>query len=164
MGIAQKRILNPSPEVKWALCACFSLAHVFSCPGSSLSGLGQSVNQWVSATIEFRQKEWLLRLETLQTFDQHNVWTKRQKSQNDEEEKKITWQTDNMTKRLKDEKTKGKKDKMTKRPKKELNIVTSAYLLSIPDICPFFSTDIIFGSIFRCASISSTYPCQSVRW
>ena len=31
------------------------------------------VSHWVTATLEFRHKEWLLRLETLQTFDQSDV-------------------------------------------------------------------------------------------
>ena len=39
----------------------------------------QSVSDWLIATLEFRHKEWLSRLQTLQTFDQHDVWTKRQK-------------------------------------------------------------------------------------
>ena len=51
----------------------WAFVFVFSCPGSSISDLGQSLDQWVTATFEFWHKEWLLRLETLQTFDQHDV-------------------------------------------------------------------------------------------
>ena len=47
--------------------------NIFSCPGSSIPDLGQSLSHWVTATLEFWHKEWLLRLETLQTFDQHDV-------------------------------------------------------------------------------------------
>ena len=53
-------------------CLCF-----FSCPGSSIPDLGQWVTgwlgDWVTATLEFWHKEWLLRLETLQTFDRHDI-------------------------------------------------------------------------------------------
>ena len=45
----------------------------FSCPGSSLPDLGQSVTEWFSANLEFWHKERLLRPETLQTFDQSDV-------------------------------------------------------------------------------------------
>ena len=31
------------------------------------------VSEWVTATLEFKHKEGLLRLKTLQTFDQHDV-------------------------------------------------------------------------------------------
>ena len=44
---------------------------VFCCPGSSIPGLGGG--EWLTATLEFRHIEWLLRLETLQTFDQSDV-------------------------------------------------------------------------------------------
>ena len=41
------------------------------------------VSEWVSdsvgATLEFWHKEWLLTLQTLQTFDQSDVWTERQR-------------------------------------------------------------------------------------
>ena len=39
----------------------------------------QWVSDWLTATSEFGHKEWLLRLKTLQTFDQSDVQTKRQK-------------------------------------------------------------------------------------
>ena len=53
-----------------------------------------SVTGSLGATLEFWHKEWLLRLQTLQTFDQHDVQTKRQKDkktkrQKDERRKKI---------------------------------------------------------------------------
>ena len=48
---------------------------LFSCPGSSIPDLGESL----TATLECWHKEWLLRLETPQTFDQSDVWTKIQK-------------------------------------------------------------------------------------
>ena len=41
----------------------------FSCPGSSIPDLGQWLTDWLGATLEFWHKEWLLRLETLWTFD-----------------------------------------------------------------------------------------------
>ena len=57
---------------------CKLYFYVLDCPGRFIPNLGQSVHESVSATLEFWHKEWLLRLETLQTFDQHDVWTKRQ--------------------------------------------------------------------------------------
>ena len=41
-----------------------------------LTLVSQWVGEWLTATFEFRHKEWLLTLETLQTFDQHDVQTK----------------------------------------------------------------------------------------
>ena len=52
---------------------------IFSCPSSYTYPMSSSSS--LTATLEFRQKEWLYRLETLQTFDQSDVWTKRQKDQ-----------------------------------------------------------------------------------
>ena len=49
---------------------------------SSISSL---VRQWLGATLEFGHKEWLWILETLQTFGQSDVYTKRQT------DKKILW-------------------------------------------------------------------------
>ena len=43
---------------------------IFSCPGSSIPDLGQSLTDWVTATLEFLHEEWLLRLQTIQTFGQ----------------------------------------------------------------------------------------------
>ena len=37
----------------------------FSCPGSSIPDLGHWLTDWLTATLKFRHKEWLLRLETL---------------------------------------------------------------------------------------------------
>ena len=51
----------------------FSLASLFSCPGSSIPDLGGSLTHWLTATLEFRHKEWLSRLQILQTFDQSDV-------------------------------------------------------------------------------------------
>ena len=79
-------------------------AYIFSCPGSSIPDLGQSLCHWVAATLEFWHKEWLLRLETIQTFDQGVKKTKRQK--------------DKTTKTQKDKNTKGQKDKKTKTKKR----------------------------------------------
>jgi len=83
---------------------------LFSCPGSSIPDLG---SQWLTATLEFWHKEWLLRLQTLQTFGRSDVQTKRQK------DKKTIIQKDK-----KDKKTNRQKDK-SQRPKREFNIVTS---------------------------------------
>ena len=50
----------------WRKCIfwkCISQNYIFSCPGSSIPTLGH----WV--TLEFWQKEWLLRPKTLHTFD-----------------------------------------------------------------------------------------------
>ena len=95
---------------------------VFSCPGSSIPDLGQWLTEWLPATLEFRHKEWLLRHETLQTFDQSDVWTKTQKDRKTERQKykKTKRQKDKKTKRQKvkmtrDKKTKRQKDKKTKR-------------------------------------------------
>ena len=91
-----------------------SSSYLFSCPGSSIPDLGQwvtdSVTDSVSATLEFWHKEWLLRLRTLQMFDQQGVQTKRQK------DKKTTWQKDNMTKRQHDKKAKRQKYKDQESP------------------------------------------------
>ena len=62
---------------------------VFSCPGSSIPDLGRSVSHSLSATFEFWHKEWLLSLQTLQTFDQHDVWTKRQKDKRQKDQKTL---------------------------------------------------------------------------
>ena len=43
---------------------------IFSCPGSSIHDLGQSVTKSPTATLELRHKEWLSRL---QPFDQNDV-------------------------------------------------------------------------------------------
>ena len=55
----------------------------FSCPGSSIYtwpwSVSQWVSEWVTATLEFRHKEGLSKLETFQTSDQSDVQTKRQK-------------------------------------------------------------------------------------
>ena len=83
----------------------------FSCPGSSIPDLG---GEWLTATLEFQHKEWLLRLETLQSFEKDKK-TKRQndkkkktekdrKRQRDKKDKKDKIQ--NKTKRRKHEKTK----------------------------------------------------------
>ena len=47
-----------------------------------LTLVSESVTHSLSATFEFWHKEWLLTLQTLQTFDQSDVWTKRQKDKN----------------------------------------------------------------------------------
>ena len=60
----------------------------FSCPGSSIPDLGQWVSEWLGATLEFWHKDRLLRLETLPTFDQHDVQTKSQKRQKKQQQKK----------------------------------------------------------------------------
>ena len=46
---------------------------IFSCPGSSVPDLGQWVTHWLPLS-NFDKKRLLLRLETLQTFDQSGVW------------------------------------------------------------------------------------------
>ena len=78
-----------------------------------LTLISQSVSQWLSATLEFWHKEWLLRLQTFQTFDQSHVKTKRQK------DLKAKRQKDKTTKRQKDKKTKRQKDKKSKRQKEK---------------------------------------------
>ena len=45
-----------------------------------LATLGQWLTGSVTATLKFKHKEWLLRLEILQTFDQSDIQTKRQKN------------------------------------------------------------------------------------
>ena len=61
---------------------------LFSRPGRSIPTLGRH-----SPSLKnLDTKKWLLRLETLQTFDQSDVWTKRQK------DKKTKWQNDKITK------------------------------------------------------------------
>ena len=78
----------------------------FSCPGSSLIDLGQSLTDSVSATFEFQHKEWFLRLQTFQTFDQHDFKTKNKKTKR---------QNDKKTNAEKGKRTKGQKEKKTKR-------------------------------------------------
>ena len=63
---------------KWSQCHIYYhllawIASVFSCPGSFIPDLGQSVSQWVTTTLELWHKEWLLRIQTRQTFDQHDI-------------------------------------------------------------------------------------------
>ena len=62
----------------------FEFLCLFSCPGSSIPDLGQSVSQSVSQLVpvilECGHKELLLTLETLQTFDQSDVWKKDKKT------------------------------------------------------------------------------------
>ena len=90
--------------------ATFISDGIFSCPGSSIPDLAQ---WWLTATLGFQHKEWLSRLETLQTFDQSVVKTKRQN------EKKTKRQKDKQTKRQNDKKTKIQKGKKKKRKKEK---------------------------------------------
>ena len=79
------KLLNVAPQVSQLLCCSFQIEKVlsfrivFSGSGSSIPDLGHSLSHSVSATLEFRHKEWPLRLETLQTFDHSDVQTKIQK-------------------------------------------------------------------------------------
>ena len=79
---------------------------LFSCPGSSKPTL------LVGGTFEFGHKEWLLSLETLQTYYQSDVWQK-------DEKKRLTKRRKGKkakeTKRQRDRETKRQKDKNTKR-------------------------------------------------
>ena len=68
-SLAEKKALTVTIRSASASLDVLSIAILFSCPGSSIPDLGNSV----SATFEFWHKEWLLRLGTLQTFDQHDV-------------------------------------------------------------------------------------------
>ena len=61
--------------------------------------------------LECWKKEWFLRLECLQTFDQSDIWTKIEKTKR-QKDKRTKGQKD---KRQKDKKTKGHKDQKTKR-------------------------------------------------
>ena len=66
-----------------------------------LTLVSDSLTHWVGATLEFWHKEWLLRLEILQTFDQSDVY----------------WTSRLGMKRQNDKKTKRQKEKKTKRQK-----------------------------------------------
>ena len=81
----------------------YGITLLFSCPGSSIPDLGQwvthSLTHSLTATLEFWHKEWLLRVETLQTFDQSDVQTKRQKEKRQKDKKakrnkykRLTWE------------------------------------------------------------------------
>ena len=65
---------------------------LFSCLGSSLPYPWLKL-RWLTANLEFGHTEWLLRLETLYTFDQGDVWTKRQKDKKTKRQKEslILW-------------------------------------------------------------------------
>ena len=69
--------LETKTKYFWAFswCQFFSrlILWLFSCRGSSIPDLGHWVSGWAGATLEFRHKEWLLGLQTLQTFGQHDV-------------------------------------------------------------------------------------------
>ena len=83
-----KRIYDAQDqEYKSKVHMNFFYVYIFSCPGSSIPDLGQWVSQSVTATLEFRHKEWLLTLETFQTFYQRDVWTKKTKRQKDKKTK-----------------------------------------------------------------------------
>ena len=72
-----KNFFNQLSDCPWTLFpnSRFYLSYrvIFSCPDSSIPDLGQWLTHWLTATLEFWHKEWLLRLETLQTFDQSDV-------------------------------------------------------------------------------------------
>ena len=58
---------------------------IISCPGSSIPDLGEWVTHWVTATLEFRHKESLSRLQTPQTFG----WSQRKKLKKVGKSKKV---------------------------------------------------------------------------
>ena len=95
-----------------------------------------SVDQWVSATLEFWHKEWLLRLQTLHTFDQSDVKTKRQKGKRQKRQK--------TQKRQKDDKTKRRKTKT------KFNIATSGQFRTLAmfliNPCTFSSSSMVSAS------------------
>ena len=67
-----------------------------------------------------------MRLQTLQTFDRSDVYTKRQKDKKTkrQKDKKTERQKDRKTEKQKEKKTKGQKDKR-QIPKREFSIATS---------------------------------------
>ena len=123
----------------------FNLLKVFSCPGSSIPDLGQWVGGWVTATLEFWHKEWLLRLETLQTFDQSVVKTKRQK--------------DKKTKRQKDKKTKTKQWVQSR----DVRAVSHSCDV-LPDYSNTHFVALLYGRVVLCdGCLTDTYIC-SASW
>ena len=59
--------------IHWIWIHCIIIGYQLPWHSSSIPDLGRSVSESVTATLELRHKEWLLRLETTQTFDQSDV-------------------------------------------------------------------------------------------
>ena len=72
--------------------------------GLLMAAESRGCEQVVTATFEFCYKDWLLTLETLQTFDQHNVKTKKQKDNTKKRQKDKNYQKTQRQKLQKDKK------------------------------------------------------------
>jgi len=105
---------------------------IFSCPGSSIPDLGQSVSQWVSHC-HFRNSTQIV---TFETWDPSDIWSE--------------WCPD---KKKKDRKTKRQNDKR-QRPKREFNIVTSGQFRTL---AMFFC----FASFFVFVIVTFPHNCNN---
>ena len=141
------------------LCIClffftfniFAFAVVFSCPGSSLPDLGQSLTEWVT----HRHFRILTQRVTFETWDPSDIWSEWCL------DKKTERQKDRKTERQKDRKTERQKDKR-QRPKREYGIATSGQFRTFAMFLLWntwntFSPEFLTDSWPWCWSI--TYKC-----